>query len=123
RTGGDRMTQSYYIAAVPKHLQVRGLVAQVGTRRVLHNISLSLDPGELVGVVGPSESGKTVALDCICGLRPVEAGEIWLKRRLLNEDHPAERARRGIARTFTNEALVPELTAVEHLLPAFERFG
>src|SRR5690606_5014429 len=44
-------------------------------------------------------------------------------RRLLNEDYPAERARRGIARTFTNEALVPELTAVEHLLPAFERFG
>jgi ABC transport system ATP-binding/permease protein len=49
---------------------------QVGTRQILHELSLSIEPGELVAIAGGSGAGKTTLLEILAGLQPPSAGEV-----------------------------------------------
>ena len=60
-------------------LDVRSLVKSFGANRVLDNISLKVEGGATVCVLGPSGSGKSTLLRCINFLTPPDAGEVYLK--------------------------------------------
>ncbi len=62
-------------------LVVEGVAISVEQRRLLADVSLSLDAGELVGLVGPSGSGKTELLRAIAGLRDADSGAFLLDGR------------------------------------------
>ena len=49
-------------------LQLRGLQRRVGSTEILRGIDLDVMPGEVIGVIGPSGSGKSSLLRCIAGL-------------------------------------------------------
>ncbi|GAA4604297.1 hypothetical protein GCM10023195_14620 [Actinoallomurus liliacearum] len=57
-------------------IDVRGVGRHIGGRRTLQDISLTIEPGELVAIVGASGSGKTTLLDAVSGVRPPTTGEV-----------------------------------------------
>lgn len=57
-------------------ITVSGLTKSYGTHQVLHGIDLTVDEGEIVGVLGPNGSGKTTAVECIGGLRARDGGTV-----------------------------------------------
>lgn len=100
-----------------------------GTNVVLRSISLSVDPGEVLCIVGPSGSGKSTFLRCINHLERVDAGRLSVDGKLvgyrqkgdkLYELRPAEAShqRREIGMVFQRFNLFPHLTAVENIAMA-----
>ena len=89
---------------------------------VLRGITMSVDPGEMVAIVGPSGSGKSTLLYCLSGLEPVTAGTV----RIMSSDVASlgagalARLRRDhLGFVFQSYNLMPSLTARENvLLPA-----
>src|SRR6266545_2988848 len=67
-------------AVKPDHgvrVNVRGLGKSVGDgKKVLHSVSFSVEPGELVAIVGGSGAGKSTLLDAIAGVRPADEGTV-----------------------------------------------
>jgi len=57
-------------------LKVRGLRHSYGKRRVLHDISFDIGPGEFVGIIGPNGSGKTTLLGCLTGILRYQRGKV-----------------------------------------------
>lgn len=63
-----------------------GLTKTVGATRILDDVSLVIEPGQFVGVIGPSGAGKSTLLDALCGLRPAQAGGVFIDGRELYAD-------------------------------------
>ncbi|WP_368205951.1 taurine ABC transporter ATP-binding subunit [Aeromonas sp. s5] len=82
-------------------LQLTHLCADYAGRRVLDNINLTLDAGELMVVLGPSGCGKTTLLNLIAGFQPAQQGTISLQGRPVR----GPGAERGVV--FQNEGLLP----------------
>lgn len=82
-------------------LQVSHLTAKYNNRKVLDNISLTVDEGELLVVLGPSGCGKTTLLNAIAGFIPYDSGSISLGGKRV--EGPG--ADRGVV--FQNEGLLP----------------
>ena len=61
-----------------KHLEIRGLSSAYGSTRVLRDVSLDADKGEVVSLIGPSGSGKSTLLRVLVGLTPPTAGEVTI---------------------------------------------
>jgi branched-chain amino acid transport system ATP-binding protein len=99
-------------------LEARSVSKQFGGITALHDISISIQPGEILGLVGPNGAGKTTLFNCLNGqLRP-EQGNIWFCGQLLDRMPAYRRARLGMARTFQRVEIFPALTVSEHFLVA-----
>ena len=57
-------------------LTVEGITKFFNQRRVLDEVSFSVRPGEVLGLIGPNGSGKTTLFECLAGLMPANAGTI-----------------------------------------------
>src|SRR5689334_4512153 len=57
---------------------------QIGTSRLLNDVSLTLNAGEVVGLIGPNGAGKSTLLKVLSGMRKATSGEIILKGQRLN---------------------------------------
>jgi iron complex transport system ATP-binding protein len=72
---------------------IEGVQARRGKALVLDGASLSVAPGEVLGVVGPNGAGKTSLLRAGLGLMPLEAGQARLAGRPVGDLNPIERSR------------------------------
>jgi ABC-type ATPase involved in cell division/cell division protein FtsX len=93
-----------------------------GRTPVLNDISLSVAPGELVEITGPSGAGKTTLLRLVHGqLRP-NRGEVWVEGRGLHRwwRRGLGRIRRDVAFVYQEQRLLPRLTALENLVFALQ---
>ena len=93
-----------------------------GRTSVLNDISLSVSPGELVEITGPSGAGKTTLLRLVHGqLRP-NRGEVWVEGRGLHRwwRRGLGRIRRDVAFVYQEQRLLPRLTALENLVFALQ---
>ncbi len=79
---------------------------------VLHELSLSLAPGELLVLLGPSGCGKTTALRMTAGLETVTSGRILIDGRDVTEVAPKDR---DLAMVFQSYALYPHMTVAENI--------
>ena len=92
-----------------------------GRTPVFENVSLRVDPGEIVCLMGPSGAGKTTLLRCLCGLELPEKGTISLSGTVLCQDgrwqSPME-YRQKIGLVFQNWNLFPHWTVMQNLIKA-----
>ncbi|HKX55455.1 MAG TPA: ABC transporter ATP-binding protein, partial [Xanthomonadales bacterium] len=59
-------------------LHVENLHASLGNKPILHDINVSLDSGQLLGIIGMNGAGKTTLLHIMAGLLPPSNGNVWL---------------------------------------------
>jgi putative ABC transport system ATP-binding protein len=97
-----------------------------GRLDILNDISLDLNAGETLAIVGASGSGKTTLLGLLAGLERPTTGDIWLNDGHLNRLDENERARlrrRNVGFVFQSFHLLPSLTALENVMLALEIAG
>jgi branched-chain amino acid transport system ATP-binding protein len=96
-------------------LEVRNLEVAYGGVPAVRGLSLSVAPGEIVGLIGPNGAGKSTTLHAIMGLVPAREGEIRLGDRSLRGRSPEAVARAGVALVPEGRRLFAELTVDENL--------
>ncbi len=95
--------------AVTKHFS--GLTA-------LDQVSLAVDPGEIVGLIGPNGAGKTTLFNCLYGVLTPDQGRVTFDGHDLSRLPVHRRARLGMGRTFQRIELFVGMTVRDHLLVA-----
>ncbi|HEX2154311.1 MAG TPA: ABC transporter ATP-binding protein [Acidimicrobiia bacterium] len=96
-------------------LEIRGLNKAFGGVRALQDIDFTIEEGEIVSVIGPNGAGKTSFFNVISGLFPPDSGTITFEGHNLAGRTPSEITKAGIARTFQNVRLFPNLTVLENV--------
>ncbi len=94
------------------------------TPEILRGVSLRVEQGEIVGLVGAAGAGKSSVVKILCGLRPPESGSVFLGDRDLAHLAPAalRRAQSGFGVAFQNLALFDRLTIEDNVaLPLLRR--
>jgi len=76
-------------------LEAEGLVKIYGRRRVVDGVSLSVDPGEIVGLLGPNGAGKTTSFKMMCGIVRPNQGRVFLQGKEVTKWPMHLRAREG----------------------------
>jgi putative spermidine/putrescine transport system ATP-binding protein len=99
-------------------LRVRGLTKSYGASPVVDNVSFDLGAGEILTLLGPSGCGKSTTLRMIAGLDQPDAGEVWIRGRLVaspesNVMVPPEGRKVGLV--FQSYAIWPHMTVAENI--------
>ena len=89
--------------------------AYYGLGHILHQLSLNVDEGEVVAILGRNGAGKTTTMRCITGLTPPRAGEIRYKGRDIGGVAPHRISQMGIALVPETRGIFSQLTARENL--------
>ncbi|HDG98052.1 MAG TPA: ABC transporter ATP-binding protein [Desulfobacterales bacterium] len=97
-------------------LKVSSLAISFGGIQALSGVDLSLEPQEILTVIGPNGSGKTTLFNCISGVYHPDSGAIQFKGESLLGLSPDSVAKRGIARTFQNLRLFMHMTVLDNLM-------
>ena len=99
-------------------LEIRGLHKAFGGVQALAGVDLAVEEGEIVSVIGPNGAGKTSFFNVVTGLFPPDRGDILFEGRSIVGLESSEITRAGIARTFQNVRLFPDMTVLENVMVA-----
>src|SRR6478735_7405876 len=102
--------------AMGARLAVRDVSLQFGGVRVLEDVTFTVEPGQIFGLVGPNGAGKTSLFNCVSGHYRPSAGSITIDDDEVHGSPPATLARHGLARTFQHPALQLRETVLENVL-------
>jgi branched-chain amino acid transport system ATP-binding protein len=97
-------------------LVVTDITVAFGGLTALDNVSLSVEPGEVVGVIGPNGAGKTTLFNVVCGFVRPDSGSITYRGSRLRRHQPHDLAKAGIARTLQGVGLFAGMTVVENVM-------
>ena len=101
-------------------LEAIKMTKRFGGLVAVNNLSFSIDTGSIISVIGPNGAGKTTFFNCITGFYEVSEGDILFNGRSLRGLSTDRITRLGIARTYQNIRLFPQMTALENLLVGME---
>ena len=96
-------------------LGVEDVGAGYGETTVLRGVTLSVDEGEIVSIVGRNGAGKTTTLRTITGILPPDSGRITHRGDDISDLGPAATAKRGVSLVPEERRIFPELTVEENL--------
>ena len=83
-------------------LQLTGVTVRYGGVTAVRDVSLTVEPGAVLGLIGPNGAGKTSLINAVTGIVAIDAGSIALEGRRIDGIAPHRIARAGIARTYQN---------------------
>ena len=98
--------------------EIRGLTRDFGGVRAIDGLDLNVDDGEIVSVIGPNGAGKTTLFNLVTGMIPAGQGDIRFEGRSIVGLRPSQILELGIARTFQNVRLFPEMSVRENVMVA-----
>ncbi len=105
-------------------LRAEGLGKSFGRRRVVDDVSLHVEPGEIVGLLGPNGAGKTTIFRMVCGMIEPDEGRVFLGEREVTRWPMYRRARDGGMGYLAQEASVfRKMTVEQNLLCMLELLG
>lgn len=96
-------------------LTVTGAEVSYSGKTVVKGVSLRVDPGEIVGVIGHNGAGKTTLLKAIVGVLPLDSGEVVFRGEKVNGRKPFINIRGGIVYVPQGGTVFTELTVAENL--------
>jgi putative ABC transport system ATP-binding protein len=100
-------------------LLISGLVKRYGARTILDGLSLTVEPGATIAIVGESGAGKSTLLNLIAGLEAPDAGRIEVagtELTTLDDDGRARLRRQTIGFVFQAFHIIPHLSALENVV-------
>jgi len=97
-------------------LRLDNLQRHFGGVKAVDGVSLEIEKGSITGLIGPNGAGKTTLVNVITGYVRTQSGTAWLEKDKLTGLPPYRIASLGIARTFQNIRLFPDLSATENVL-------
>jgi len=97
-------------------LRVSGASKRFGGLQALNDVGIQIDRGQIYGLIGPNGAGKTTFFNVITGLYPPDSGDFILAGKAYKPAAVHQVAREGIARTFQNIRLFPDMTALENVM-------
>ncbi len=100
-------------------LEVKNLGINFGGLRAVNKFDLDIEAGEIVGVIGPNGAGKTTVFNMLSGYYRPTDGTVAFKGKLMNGLRPFQVAQRGIARTFQNIRLFPQISVLDNVRIGF----
>jgi ABC-type multidrug transport system ATPase subunit len=114
RFDGDRLVRILQPASFG--LEARDVTKTIGTTTILDGVTVSFQPSEFVGLLGPSGAGKTTLLDALNGLRPATSGQVLINGEPLYEQY--DRLRHHIGYVPQDDIIHRELTVRQALTHA-----
>ncbi len=105
-------------------LEVHDLVVRYGAIAAVKGVSLTVEEGELVSLIGANGAGKTTTMQAIAGVNKVTSGQITFLGSPIHNRPSEETARRGVAMVPEDRGVFPSLTVEQNLrLGAYLRRG
>ena len=93
-------------------VSIRDLGIEIGSIRIIDNLSLEIAQGEFIVLLGPSGCGKSTLLNAIAGLMEITRGQIWISGRNVTWSEPKDR---GIGMVFQSYSLYPRMSVADNL--------
>jgi branched-chain amino acid transport system ATP-binding protein len=97
-------------------LSVKGVNKRFGGLQALSEVGIEVEKGHIYGLIGPNGAGKTTFFNVITGLYTPDSGSFTLGGKPYSPRAVHEVAKAGIARTFQNIRLFPDMTALENVM-------
>jgi branched-chain amino acid transport system permease protein len=110
----DYLTRAHEVAE--EVLVLDDLTMQFGGVVALNGVSITIHAGQIFGIIGPNGAGKTTVFNCITGVFQPTSGDIRLEGASVVGKKPHKITEAGIARTFQNIRLFPNMTALENIM-------
>ncbi len=104
------------MSSVEKILEVDHVTMRFGGVTALVDVDFHIDKGEILGLIGPNGAGKTTCFNVMTGVYRATEGEIRFLGKPLGNKKRFQITKAGIARTFQNIRLFPEMTALENVM-------
>lgn len=104
-------------------LRATGLKKKYGSRIVVHDVSLSLKSGEVVGLLGPNGAGKTTSFYMIVGLAATDGGEIFIDETNVTHLPIHRRARLGLGYLPQEASIFRRMTVAQNIQAVLELHG
>jgi branched-chain amino acid transport system ATP-binding protein len=104
-------------------LRAEGLSKNFGGMVAVDKATFEVQPGEILGLIGPNGSGKTTALNMLSGFLAPDAGRVWLGDEDVSALTPVQLARRGLLRMFQMTRVFTRISALDNLLTAGMAMG
>ncbi|GAB5471133.1 MAG: ABC transporter ATP-binding protein [Rhodospirillales bacterium] len=97
-------------------LRLSSVTMGYGRRQVVHQVSLSIPEGEVVGIIGPNGHGKSSLLMGVSGLVPLWSGQIFLDGTAIDSVPAFERVAMGLVQIPQGDLVFPDMTVEENLV-------
>jgi len=89
-----------------------------GGIKAVEGVSFRIKANSITSIIGPNGAGKTTLFNCLTGIAKPTAGEIYFRGRDISGSPPHKVAGLGIARTFQNIRIFPDMTVIENVMVA-----